>query len=738
MARADTSDHCRFAARTMLRQLAELESEMNGATEGDDVEFVHRSRVASRRLRASLTIFEECCPRGEHKGWTKGIKRVTRSLGAARDLDVQIDFLRGYIDRDVGDASLHRLLSTLCRKRADAQKGVDGSLEALRRSGVPEGIREWASELDVERELELGTIRRKALLDVLARRDELYAFDRFVPDPDAFLKHHEMRIAGKHLRYTLEIFSTCYAEGLKGYIKRLKEMQDVLGEMHDCDVWSELLRKRRGAGSLRLMADRSERRSQLYAEFVVLWQELRDVHLPDMERMMRESVAGPGADLEGHEGRVGLISDVHGNLPALRSVLLDAEMRGATVFLNAGDSVGAAPFNKETIDDIMFREVISVVGNYDREMLGSRGTAERGYDEKGSEKTRTTRSIVSGLKDEEAIWLETLNEALRLNVGGKRLLLTHGSPASIDEKVTLSTPEARMNELSEIARTDVVVHGHSHEQMDRAANGTRFINPGSVGRQVDGDPRSSYAIWDTASGTADFYRVAYPVHEVLDRMTECGWPKEEGIIYLRGCPAGRSCDRPIGGEDEKWVDMAVAALNDCGQNVEHPMFVRKLAIKLFRELGKGLGLKRSDLPLLECAAVLHDIGMMWGMKGHNRSSFDLIVMSRHLKVPFDDKMMIANIARYHRGPGPKRSHGNLLPLERPDIERMSRLASLLRIADGLDYGHTQRIRVRKVSTIRDCVSIELANGKGFEAEIGSARKKSDLYRSITGREVEIS
>jgi putative phosphoesterase len=722
----------------MLHQLAELESELNGATEEDDIEFVHRSRVASRRLRASLTIFEKCCPPEEHKAWTRGVKQVTRSLGAARDLDVQIEFLCGFIDRDVGDASLHRLLSTLCRKRAEAQEGVVGSLERLRRSAISEGVRDWSSRLGTGKDIDLAVVRRKALINVLAHLDELYAFDRFVTDPDAFEKHHEMRIAGKRLRYTLEIFSGCYDDKLKRYIKRLKGMQDVLGEMHDCDVWADILRKRKGAGTVRLMADRKGMRSQLHAELLVIWQEMRDRQLPEMERMMRDAASGPGPDLEGHEGLIGLISDVHGNLPALKAVLCDAESRGATVFLNAGDIIGRAPFNCETMSDIMRHEVVSVIGNFDRDMLGSRNSPPDDVAEAGGPTSRTAKLIVSELTGPEAIWLETLPEKMIANVAGRKLLLTHGSPDSICEKVTSGTPEARMKELAAMAKSEIVVHGHSHETLDVTIDGTRFLNPGSVGRQVDGDPRASYAVWDAAKGMADFYRVAYPVHEVLDRMTECCWPKEEGIVYLRGCPVDRPLPSPDGGEGRTWTDMAISALAERGPYGEHPMFVRKLSVKLFRELGKGLGLKRSDLALLECAAVLHDIGMVWGMKGHNKSSFDLIVMSPHLKVPFVDRMMIANIARYHRGSGPKRSHGNLLPLGRPEVERMSRLASLLRIADGLDCRHTQKVRVKRISAVRKCMSIELANGKGFEEEIESAKKRADLYRSITGGEVEIA
>ncbi|MFQ6042085.1 MAG: CHAD domain-containing protein, partial [Candidatus Poribacteria bacterium] len=58
--------------------------------EADDIEYVHRMRVASRRLRSGFALFEECFPPKRLKRWRKQIRRVTRALGDARYTDVQI------------------------------------------------------------------------------------------------------------------------------------------------------------------------------------------------------------------------------------------------------------------------------------------------------------------------------------------------------------------------------------------------------------------------------------------------------------------------------------------------------------------------------------------------------------------------------------------------------------------------------------------------------------------------
>lgn len=90
--------------------------------------------------------------------------------------------------------------------------------------------------------------------------------------------------------------------------------------------------------------------------------------------------------------------------------------------------------------------------------------------------------------------LSPAKQQARLRVKGQHVLLVHGSPASIEEGLDAETPKARLRELAALVKDDLVLCAHSHRPFVRRAKGVWLINPGSVGRPDDGDPRASYAI----------------------------------------------------------------------------------------------------------------------------------------------------------------------------------------------------------------------------------------------------
>jgi CHAD domain-containing protein len=87
-----------FGAETLTNLLKALESQIEGVRKSDDIEYIHKMRVASRRIRAALPLFVNCFPKKSYKKWLKEIKGVTRTLGSVRDTDVQIVFVKKYLD----------------------------------------------------------------------------------------------------------------------------------------------------------------------------------------------------------------------------------------------------------------------------------------------------------------------------------------------------------------------------------------------------------------------------------------------------------------------------------------------------------------------------------------------------------------------------------------------------------------------------------------------------------------
>ena len=93
---------CVFGVNRLLPLIDVLSTEVAGVRAADDIEPVHRMRVASRRLRAALPLFSACFPEKDYRHWMREIKKITRALGNARDTDVQIAFLKKYLKAQAG------------------------------------------------------------------------------------------------------------------------------------------------------------------------------------------------------------------------------------------------------------------------------------------------------------------------------------------------------------------------------------------------------------------------------------------------------------------------------------------------------------------------------------------------------------------------------------------------------------------------------------------------------------
>jgi hypothetical protein len=136
-------------------------------------------------------------------------------------------------------------------------------------------------------------VYREAAARIHPLLDNLLSHDRIVHNPDDAYGHHAMRIAAKKVRYTLEIYRPLYSGRLKKPLVHLKKLQEILGELHDCDVWAGIIagviaqdagvlrnhREKPGSGPpaipdfVRVLLDRKKRRDILHRELVVAWEE---------------------------------------------------------------------------------------------------------------------------------------------------------------------------------------------------------------------------------------------------------------------------------------------------------------------------------------------------------------------------------------------------------------------------------------------------------------------------------
>ncbi|HEU5170523.1 MAG TPA: Ppx/GppA phosphatase family protein [Gemmatimonadales bacterium] len=173
------------------------------------------------------------------------------------------------------------------------------------------------------------------------------------------------------------------------------------------------------------------------------------------------------------------------------------------------------------------------------------------------------------------------------------------------------------------------------------------------------------------------------------------------------------------------------------RHVEH---VRQLALQLFAQLAPALGADSPEQPLLEAAALLHDVGQLVSYRKHHRHSYQLIMHAERLNLSARDRLLVALMSRYHRKKGPSPKHPEFAALDPEDQEIVRRMSALLRVADGLDRGHTASVERVGVSLTAGEVLIELAPrmvGADLSLECWGADRKSDVLRKALGREVVI-
>jgi CHAD domain-containing protein len=312
----DTLPHtglCWYGMQKLPGLLAAFTGEMNGVKEAQDIEYIHRMRVASRRLRAALPLFRACFPDKQYKKWMQEISKITRALGDARDADVQIAFLlksKKKIQNDRGlqkkrtqdhqpsmEAAIQFLLSSLQKKRKILQDRVLSAISGLEKSRVTDEMQSVFTTMGEE----FRTARKKpslygiapvARLRIRKRLLHLLSYESWVIHPEAVAEHHAIRIAAKKLRYTMEIYGSIYRNNLKKPLVRVKKVQEILGDIHDCDVWIDhittlMLRERSLLRSLKrtkhpdtttlsslrvLLRDRENERRRRYRQFVRYWQ----------------------------------------------------------------------------------------------------------------------------------------------------------------------------------------------------------------------------------------------------------------------------------------------------------------------------------------------------------------------------------------------------------------------------------------------------------------------------------
>lgn len=230
----------------------------------------------------------------------------------------------------------------------------------------------------------------------------------------------------------------------------------------------------------------------------------------------------------GTDFRMAVLSDIHGNIHALSSVLEDIERHDVDLIVCLGDLVGYGAFPNEVIETIRRRNIPTIRGNYDDGVGFGKAECGCAY-KKPEEEDRGQRSFEwtkAHVTEQNQRYLASLLDSMALEVYGKTLWFVHGSPRKINEYLFEDRPEASLKRVLGDRQVDALFCGHTHLPYDRVIDGIHFINTGSAGKPKDGDPRAAYGLVTVGEDKllVEFPRVAYDVAAAAEAIRATDLP----------------------------------------------------------------------------------------------------------------------------------------------------------------------------------------------------------------------
>jgi len=220
----------------------------------------------------------------------------------------------------------------------------------------------------------------------------------------------------------------------------------------------------------------------------------------------------------------------------------------------------------------------------------------------------------------------------------------------------------------------------------------------------------------------------------------------------------RGVDREL--QDDFYSQISASALSmgrKCHFDEAHCRHVMELSLVLFDALEKEHGMNSHERMLLETAALLHDIGMFIRSSRHHLHGQYIVTNSEIFGLKQEELDIIGNVIRYHRDELPSPAHVEYIALQREERMLVLKMAAILRVADALDRGHSQRIANISIEKRQETIIIHSggngepdaedspagAEGSGegrrdyrdFSLEQMGIREKADLFQDVFGYKV---
>jgi len=227
-----------LAYAVLRKDAASMIAHEPGTRLGDDPEDLHQMRVATRRLRAALALFEQVLPvravrLREELGWLAAV------LGAVRDLDIQLERIDGWTEDMSGDhhQALDELGELLVRHHSKARVDLLEALDSRRFERLAAGL---AALLEAGPSRRIAAVQQNALLVlpelINARHRSAKKAARRAEHSGVVGDFHALRIRCKRLRYAIEFTDDLYRAEVKRYAKEIASLQDALGLIQDAEM----------------------------------------------------------------------------------------------------------------------------------------------------------------------------------------------------------------------------------------------------------------------------------------------------------------------------------------------------------------------------------------------------------------------------------------------------------------------------------------------------------------------
>jgi exopolyphosphatase/guanosine-5'-triphosphate,3'-diphosphate pyrophosphatase len=169
----------------------------------------------------------------------------------------------------------------------------------------------------------------------------------------------------------------------------------------------------------------------------------------------------------------------------------------------------------------------------------------------------------------------------------------------------------------------------------------------------------------------------------------------------------------------------------------HAAQVARVALSLFDDLAGLHRLPASARPMLEAAALLHDVGSAVSYSRHHKHTFYLIANGDIPGFSDRERQLVALVARYHRRSPPDRERPDLVSLAPADFRTVRKLATLLRLSDSCDRSHHQLVRDVRARVANGSVRLLLRSRQPIDLEIWDAGREAALFRQVFGRRLEL-